>query len=138
MMIRTTFGLLSLTFSIFCLVPGQTFADEVCESSGNSREAVECSYKRFQVVETELNDRYKQLLAELDEISRKQPERLAELKPKFVSAQRAWVKFRESECRAIEVWYTNGKLQPALYYGCMERLAKERLKAFNSFTGYQT
>jgi uncharacterized protein YecT (DUF1311 family) len=130
--------MLGLALSICCLVPSQAFAEEICEFTGNSMQDVECSYKRFQVVEAELNNRYKQLLVELDEITRKQPVRLAELRPKFVVAQRAWVKFRESECRAIEVWYTNGKLQSGLYFGCMERLAKERLKAFSSFTGYQT
>jgi uncharacterized protein YecT (DUF1311 family) len=137
MMIRTAHKLLCLAFSVYCFAPYHVYAKDICEFTGSSKQDNECSYKRFQVIEAKLNIRYKQLLAEFDKIVREDPERLAALKPRFVSAQKAWIKFRESECQAIEVWYTNGKLQPSLYYGCMERLAIERLKAFDSFTDYQ-
>jgi uncharacterized protein YecT (DUF1311 family) len=108
-----------------------------CEYTGNSKEDVACSYEKYLFVEAQLNTRYEQLLAELDKITEKNP-RLAELKPKLLSAQQAWIAYRESQCRAVEVWYTNGKLQDALYTDCMRSLGEKRIEELNSFTSNQT
>lgn len=119
-------------------IASSKYVTDVCEYTGRSQEDVECSYKIYQAVEAQLNIRYKKLLVDLDEITKEDPVRLADLKPKLISAQRAWMKFRENECRAIEVWYTNGKLQGHLYATCMREHAEKRIEELSSFTNYQT
>ena len=113
-------------------------AAEVCEFTGRSFDDVECSNKRWQVVERTLNAKYQALLKELDEIVKQDPQRLSDLKTNLISAQRAWVSFREKDCRAVEVWWTNGKLQGALYANCMKGHAQQRIKELNDFTSHQT
>jgi uncharacterized protein YecT (DUF1311 family) len=112
--------------------------DEVCTSAGSSLEETACARNKLKRAEAALNARYKQLLLELDEITKSEPERLGQLKSRLVLAQRAWVSFREAQCKAVEVWYTKGTLQGALYYDCMRSHAEERLKELNSFTDYRT
>lgn len=113
-------------------------AKDVCEPIGNSSADTACSHKKLKRTEAKLNARYQKLLVELDEISKADPERLAELKPKLIAAQRAWVSFRQAQCKAVEVWYTNGKLQGALYFDCMRSHAERRIEELNSFTDYRT
>lgn len=113
-------------------------AAEVCEFTGRSIDDVDCSYERWKVVESDLNAKYQALLKELDEIVKRDPQRLSKLKTNLISAQRAWVSFREKDCRAVEVWWTNGKLQGALYADCMKEHAQQRIKELNDFTNHQT
>lgn len=108
-----------------------------CEYTGNSKEDVACSFEKYRLVEARLNTRYEQLLIELDGIKEKHP-RLAELKPKLMSAQQAWIIYRDSQCRAVEVWYTNGALQGSLYADCMRSLGEKRIEELDAFTGNQT
>ena len=108
-----------------------------CEPTSSSKEDVACSYEKYQVVEARLNTRYEQLLVELDKITEKHPKR-SELKPKLMSAQQAWIKYRGSQCRAVEEWYKGGTLQDALYTDCMRSLGEKRIEELNSFTSNQT
>jgi uncharacterized protein YecT (DUF1311 family) len=105
----------------------------ICEMTGSSRHDVACARKRFEAVEARLNVRYAQLLELLDSHVEKEPERLRMLKTNFIQAQRAWIKFREAECKAVEAWYTRGTLQQAYYYSCMESLASKRIDDFVVF-----
>lgn len=119
------------------IVKPRSVINGACEYTGNSKEDVACSHEKYQSVEALLNNRYDELLAKLDKITEKYP-RLSELKPKLMSAQQAWVKYRENQCRAIDVWYTGGTLQDALYTDCMRSLGENRIEELNSFTRNQT
>lgn len=107
--------------------------EEVCKYNGTSRHDVQCSNQRFKAVEEILNVKYKELMSKLDEAISKEPERLKDLKVKYVHAQRAWVAFREKECSAFKVWYTNGTLQKSYYYDCMKKMAHQRINEFDHF-----
>lgn len=117
--------------------PPRTPTNGACGYTGNSKEDVACSYDKYQLAESLLKTRYEQLLAELDTITEKHP-RLAELKPKLIAAQEAWIKYRESQCRAVEVWYTGGTLQDVLYTDCMRSLDEKRIEELNAFTRNKT
>ena len=134
--ITETLKAVTLVGALLCAFP--LFAKELCQPTGNSQQDVECAHKKFRAVEAQMNKRYNELLLEIDEITIENSERLAELKPKLIAAQRAWMRFRESQCKAVEVWYTNGKLQGALYFDCMRSLAERRIKELNEFTNYRT
>lgn len=112
-------------------------AAEVCEYTGRSIDDVGCSIQRWKVVESELNTKYQSLIKELDEIIKHHPKRLSNLKQNLIIAQRAWVSFREKDCRAVEVWWTNGSLQESLYADCMKERAQQRIKELNDFTNHQ-
>lgn len=104
--------------------------EQICKMSGRSMDDVNCSRKRFEAVETELNSRYQVFMKRLDEAMKREPHRLQRLKKNFIVAQRAWVRFREKECAAVETWFTHGSLQKAYYYDCMKAMARRRISAF--------
>lgn len=112
---------------------GKQHEKTICEITGSSRHDVACARKRFEAVEAQLNARYAQLLEVLDSRIEKEPERLRMLKSDFIQAQRAWIKFRAAECKAVEAWYVRGTLQKAYYYSCMESLASKRIDDFVAF-----
>jgi len=121
------------------------YAKNVCESGSTSRSAAECSYKKYQVVEELLNKRYQELHKELNQLidkygsySEKNHKKYSDLKEMHIISQRSWIKFRENECKALETWYRNGKLQKSLYYNCMRKIAEDRIEDFENFTKYQT
>lgn len=114
------------------------YAKDICEITGVGLPDRICTAKRFKHVEALLNTRYRELLAKLDEVIKQQPIRLANLKRSYIESQRAWVVFREKECSALKVWYTNGNLQDSLYTGCMRTLAEKRIDDFSAFTNHQT
>jgi len=105
----------------------------ICKYNGSSWHDVECSHKRFNAAEEALNIRYKELMSRLNAAISKEPERLKELKIKYIHAQRAWIAFREKECSAFEAWYTKGTLHKAYYYDCMKNMAYQRINAFGHF-----
>ena len=115
----------------------RTPPNEACEFTGNSKADVACSYAKYQAAEARLITRYEQLLLELDNITEINPGR-SELKPKLIAAQEAWIKYRESQCRAVEEWYAGGTLQDALYSDCLRSLSEKRIEELNSFTSNQT
>jgi len=121
------------------------YAKNVCDYGPNSRTAVGCAIKRFKVVEKLLNKQYKKSHRELnsikkscDKYSSNKCNKYVDIKQLHIKSQRSWIKFRENECKAIETWYRNGKLQKQLYYDCMRTIAERRIDDFKKFTGYQT
>lgn len=115
----------------------EAVVDKTCVPTGNSLHDVACEDVKYKAAEARLNASYKQLLNKLDKITEEYPHRSG-LKPKLISAQRAWIKYRKSQCRAVEEWYKGGTLQYGLYADCMRSLAEKRTEELNSFTGYQT
>ena len=113
-------------------------AKEICQSSGSSIQDVKCSNDKLKQTEAKLKVDYQRLLVELDKITMSDPVRLAELKPKLIESQKAWVVFREAECKAVQVWYSGGTLQESLYSECLNASAKKRIEQLNSFIQNRT
>lgn len=107
--------------------------EEICKYNGSSMHDVECTFSRFKAVEAVLNTKYRELMSKLELTISREPERLKGLKAKYIVAQRAWVEFREKECSAFGVWYTNGTLQKSYYYNCMKSMAYKRIDEFSHF-----
>lgn len=117
------------------------YAIDVCKDGSTSMEAVNCAYKKYEMVEALLNTKYKELHSKMDTLiedaySEKSRKQYADIKQLHIVSQRSWIKFRENECNAVKEWYRGGKLQDGLYYDCMRSMAERRIDEFDSFTDY--
>jgi uncharacterized protein YecT (DUF1311 family) len=92
-----------------------------------------CAARAQQAVEAQLNARYQALMRELDG---KAPgsEADPQLKQAVVLAQRAWVQFREADCKAVYQQYSGGTIRSLMHIGCMQTHAEQRIKALAEFS----
>jgi uncharacterized protein YecT (DUF1311 family) len=77
--------------------------------------------------EAALNSTYQQILKMYDKQAKVDPSRL-QLKNALVEAQKHWVKFREADCKAVELSYAGGTGQLAFGVECRTDHAKSRTK----------
>ncbi len=79
-------------------------AEDACEEAVTTAEMRECIDRRYAAVDQELNDVYKQLMAQLD------PKRQELLK----HAQRAWIDYRDKDAAFVASSVEGGTLYPVV------------------------
>lgn len=79
-----------------------------------------CAWQDFEDKDAKLNVFYKKQANQLD---KKQLERL-------MFAQRAWIKFRDTQCDYEAGFEEGGTIQPLIHSNCLSRLTDERIKYF--------
>ena len=72
----------------------------------------ECAGQEFEVADKRLNDAYRKL----------------ERSPELVAAEKAWIAFRDAECKYQAKPYEGGSIQPTIYAGCLQSLTEDRIK----------
>ncbi|MEH2237325.1 lysozyme inhibitor LprI family protein [Nostoc sp.] len=83
----------------------------------------ECTKLSYQNADKKLNRVYQQLLPTL-ESSRKQ---------KLITAQFAWIKFRDTNCEFERSRYEGGSIAPTIYFGCLENSTKLRTQQLQEY-----
>lgn len=96
---------------------GQASVPEVCKNAKTQREMNECLASAYRDADQELNALYASLRNKLE------PGAIAKLQ----EAQRAWVKYRDTNCEAEAGLYEGGSIQPAVRSGCLERVTRARI-----------
>ena len=77
-----------------------------------------CASIAYQNADRKLNQVYRQLLPKLS----------AARKQKLISAQQAWIKFRDSSCEFERSAYEGGSLAPMIYGFCLANVTEQRTK----------
>lgn len=89
-----------------------------CNNPQTQSEMNICASIAYQNADRKLNQVYRQLLPKLS-ASRKQ---------KLISAQQAWIKFRDSSCEFERSAYEGGSLAPMIYGFCLADVTEQRTK----------
>jgi len=89
-----------------------------CNNPQTQSEMNICASIAYQNADRKLNQVYRQLLPKLS-ASRKQ---------KLISAQQAWIKFRDSSCEFERSAYERGSLAPMIYGFCLANVTEQRTK----------
>ena len=94
------------------------FSYDACmdQAAGVTVDMSNCIEQHFQVLDQELNQKYKQLL------------RTASNRPTLIDAQRKWLKNRNKQCDKAT---TDGTLGDLEVRECYRRTTEERVKTFN-------
>ena len=127
-------GMRKSLLGLFCLLPLISFAatEDPCVTQRNTIEMDACAQKQFDQGDARLNQSYQSLLKKYAQKST--PEGPNEAITKYlITAQRAWVTFRENDCKAVYSLNEGGTLRNIAYLGCMTQHAEQRTKDFKEF-----
>ena len=89
-----------------------------CNNPQTQSEMNICASIAYQNADRKLNQVYRQLLPKLS-ASRKQ---------KLISAQQAWIKFRDSSCEFERSAFEGGSIAPMIYSNCLADVTEQRTK----------
>lgn len=84
-----------------------------------------CADQSFQKADEELNALYNTIKARLAG----DPETTSLL----VAAERAWVSFRDAECKLASSGVSGGSIYPTIYAQCLEQLTNARVETFKAY-----
>jgi uncharacterized protein YecT (DUF1311 family) len=114
--------LLALTPVLFI-----TFAHAAVDCANASDQATmnQCAGQDFKAADKELNTVYQQITKRLKD----NPDG----KKLLVSAQRAWVGFRDTECKFSASGVAGGSVYPLIYSNCMTSVTKVRVEALKEY-----
>ena len=85
----------------------------------------QCAAQQNAAADKELNALYQQITSRL----KSNPDS----KKQLVSAQRAWVAFRDAECKFSASGVTAGSVYPLIYSNCTTELTKARVATFKTY-----
>ena len=89
-----------------------------CNNPQTQSEMNICASIAYQNADRKLNQVYRQLLPKLS----------AARKQKLISAQQAWIKFRDSSCEFERSAYEGGSMAPMIYGFCLANVTEQRTK----------
>jgi len=110
-------------FVVVVLAPASP-ARAACEDLPQ-RDMNVCADEAFQKADANLNALYQEI--------RQRLAGEADIAALFVAAQRAWLPFRDAECKFAASGVSGGSICPTIYAGCLERLTKARVEDFQTY-----
>jgi uncharacterized protein YecT (DUF1311 family) len=95
---------------------GQTEEDPCAPEAQRSSQLMACARREFGEATAELTRARAELYADLEPRSR----------VKLRATERAWLRYRQTNCDAEASIYENGTIQPLIELRCMTRVTRER------------
>lgn len=117
-------ALFAILLSVAATAPLSDAMADACDNAGGGQAGLnECYGKVFKKADAELNKRYKEIESRLADD--------ADTKKQLITAQRAWVAYRDAECgfRASG----GGSVAPMTYLICQTDLTHSRIQDFRNF-----
>lgn len=112
-----------------CLMtfPAYAQAEDPCVTQRNMLEMNDCGQQQLDKADRSLNQAYQTLIKKFSE--KDTPDsRNSVIKQYLVTAQRAWISFRENDCKAIYTYNEGGTIRNIAYLGCMTEHTEQRTK----------
>lgn len=94
-----------------------------CKNPQTQAEMNACAGLSYQAADRRLNQVYQRLLPKLTS-SRRQ---------KLITAQQAWIKFRDSSCAFERSEVEGGTMEPMIYSGCLAETTRQRTAQLESY-----
>ena len=96
-----------------------------CANAGDQATMNQCAGQEFKSTDKELNAMYQQIIGRLKD----NPDR----KKLLVGAQRAWIGFRDTECKFSASGVEGGSVYPLIYSNCLTAVTKARIEALKQY-----
>ncbi|GGE40416.1 hypothetical protein GCM10007276_17190 [Agaricicola taiwanensis] len=106
-------------------LPGFAHAQDKCAKALDQASMNACAAAAFKASDVKLNDLYKQI--------RQRLQGQAEAAKGLVSAQRAWVAFRDAECSFASSAVEGGSVYPMTNAMCRDGLTQQRIADFERY-----
>ncbi|NTZ93718.1 lysozyme inhibitor LprI family protein [Pseudomonas koreensis] len=96
-----------------------------CANASGQATMNQCAGQEFKSTDKELNVVYQQITGRLKD----NPDR----KKLLVGAQRAWIGFRDTECKFSASGVEGGSVYPLIYSNCLTVVTKARIEALKQY-----
>lgn len=96
-----------------------------CAKANDQTTMNQCAGQNFKAADKELNTVYQQITARLKDN--------ADGKKLLVGAQRAWIGFRDTECKFSASGVAGGSVYPLIYSNCMTSMTKTRVESLKQY-----
>lgn len=112
---------------------GAAFAVD-CQNPNSTRENIECASQAFVASDAKLNETYARVLALFSgqDEDRWYP---ASTREHLIASERAWIKYRDENCTAIDWDYRSGSIRDEMELDCRKELTDQRIKSLEQFSG---
>jgi len=114
-----------LLAALAMLATGTAHAADDCANAQDQTTMDVCASEAFQKSDKQLNDLYKQIGTRLKDD--------ADKTKLLVTAQRAWVAFRDAECAFSSSGVTGGSVYPMIHSMCLDGLTQTRAKDLQTY-----
>jgi uncharacterized protein YecT (DUF1311 family) len=119
MSVRLPLALVPFLFSPF------VHAAVDCANANDQATMNQCAGQAFKAADKELNTLYQQVTGRLKD----NPDG----KKLLVNAQRAWISFRDAECKFSASGVDGGSVYPLIYSDCLTAMTKTRVEALKQY-----
>jgi uncharacterized protein YecT (DUF1311 family) len=96
-----------------------------CDNATDQTTMNQCAAQQNKAADKELNALYQQITTRL----KSNPDS----KKLLIGAQRAWVAFRDAECKFSSAGVEGGSVYPLIYSNCITELTKARVETFKNY-----
>jgi len=100
-----------------------------CASASNQGTLNECTAKQYKQADAQLNTLYQQINGQLKD----NPQG----KKRLLTAQRAWLAFRDAECTFAASGVEGGSVYPMIHNQCLADLTQKRVETFKGYLDCQ-
>ncbi len=107
------------------IAPAPIASANDCATAMDQRTMNECADQIYKKSDAELNALYKLIKQRLKDDT--------DTTKLLVAAQRAWVSFRDAECKFSTLAVSGGSVYPIIYSGCADRLTRKRIDDFKGY-----
>lgn len=105
-----------------------------CKARPNTLEINRCAEQVMQAQDAALNEAYRQLLARLEAAGPTDGIDVAAIMQELVEAQRAWIRFRDGDCKAKIKYWEKGSMRGTVYLGCLAERTQQRTQELRAWT----
>ena len=126
------FALLALT----CFATPALAQEIDCANTSVQIEMNLCAEQDWQAADAELNRVYKSVMGEMKAMDQSLPPELQGAAQTLRDAQRAWITFRDANCRLAGYPMRGGSAEPLLIYGCLRQMTLDRSAELRALTAY--
>lgn len=118
-------------FALITISPASVRAENTehdCVAPESPSALNHCALRNFKNADTALNRLMPQAEAQNHFFSKDLPADEKKDAGALLEAQRAWVVFRDSHCKALSLSHAGGSFQPLVFNGCRARLTFDRIR----------
>lgn len=106
-----------------------------CSQAKTQFDINQCELDNYSNADIKMNAAYKKLVADFKDSKNSNSLGIASKKhylSSLLNSQRAWLKYRDSQCDFEALFSEGGSAQPALYSNCLRELTETRTKELTS------
>jgi uncharacterized protein YecT (DUF1311 family) len=122
------FSRIAILAPVFAVLAGGAFADECRVGTGEAADQVACAEQMWKETDETLYGAFRSALEAAAALDAHLPETGVAATDLLENGQEQWAQYRDITCEAEQLAMRDETAGPLLYWGCMSRLARHRIR----------